>query len=213
MTKSKSIIVNITKKRNIQLTKCMCKQNKVQINDTTLKTVISNPWGLKEEHDCISIICWHIIPQYTTFKFDSPFFQFQTGHYKYENHLFAVCGELVYFHQNMQKIQEVTAICDTHAWILKSDNYAISASEEYDMFYTVQQDVFFCLFAAKCAVIYYLPVFTRRHHERCPWWPDMAESFIKPQLSRKCLVRPVVKALLTQCFGYTVGLTFQSPKS
>ena len=43
---SKSIVINITKKkRNIQLTKCMWKHNKVQINGTTLKTVINNPWG------------------------------------------------------------------------------------------------------------------------------------------------------------------------
>jgi len=29
---------------------------------------------------------------------------------------------------------------------------------------------------------HYLPVFTRCHHERCPWWPDRAESFRKKNL-------------------------------
>ena len=40
-------------------------------------------------------ICWQIIPQFTTFKFNR---HFPTGQHKYENHLFAVCsvGELMH---------------------------------------------------------------------------------------------------------------------
>jgi len=49
--------------------------------------------------------------------------------------------ELIYFHQNMQKVQEVTEISDVHIYasILKSDNYVIAVLEEYCMFFTVQQ--------------------------------------------------------------------------
>jgi len=41
-------------------------------------------------------------------------------------------GELIYFHQNMQKMQEVTEICmHICASIIKPDNYVIDVLDEF----------------------------------------------------------------------------------
>ena len=59
-----------------------------------------------EEHDCISNyffnICWQIIPQFTTFKFNSPFTDFRLDSISMKI-IFVVCrvDEFVYFHQHI----------------------------------------------------------------------------------------------------------------